>query len=178
MFLEGDFARSGERPEFRDVYAVFARSPKDRDARAVSHAAHWFNEPYDPRHDKLGRVVASEARVLLDELGGEQDILYAVPTDKGFMCIGLAPNGGSHCGGSGPGGFDLAYSYDPKDSLLVYGMIGNDVVGVEVLVSGRTHVARMGENGFAIRIKSGKPSELGSVVLHYRDKPSETIELP
>jgi hypothetical protein len=171
------FVQTDERPELRDLYAAFARPPNGRDLRAVSHARDWYNEPFDLGRDSLGRVVPTEARVLLEGLGGEEDIVYAVPTEKGYLCIGLAPNGGSSCGGPRPGGFDLAYSYD-KDSLVVYGLVGNNVTGVDVLVAARAYAARMGENAYAVRLATTTPEQLRSVVLHYRDQPHETIDLP
>ncbi|MGH8586432.1 MAG: hypothetical protein ACREWE_09705 [Gammaproteobacteria bacterium] len=82
--------------------------------------------------------------------------------------------GGGGCGAPGPDGLALHWAYTPSRSLVVYGLVGDEIGSVDVVIAGQTHAARMGENAFGIRVEGAKPSELATLVLHRRDGTTTT----
>jgi hypothetical protein len=161
-------------PAIEEVYAAFTRAPTPRDKQASAMAERWFL--FDDLHASIGRVRAGEGRVLLDGLGGDEDILFAAPTSEaGNICFGLLPNGGGSCGIPGPGGLDLAWSH-ADEYLIVYGLIGNDITSVDIVLRDRAYSARIGKNAFALRLPHRDPAELRGIVIRDRHGESETID--
>jgi hypothetical protein len=160
-----------------DLYSVFARPPTPADERA---GAGWellpFGAEVDPaKGPDLGRARAGSLRRLLGSVEGEFVALVAVLTTTGAVCFGLEPDGGGSCGFPPADGLDLAGQEDAQ-GLLVYGMVPDGVDAVDLVAAGQTTRAKLGENGFAARLRH-EFSTLEAAVLHRRDGKTERIQI-
>ena len=52
---------------------------------------------------------------------------------------------------------------------IVYGMVGDDVASVELVVDGKHERAQLGENGFALEIPDAPDKTLEELVLKHHD---------
>jgi hypothetical protein len=52
---------------------------------------------------------------------------------------------------------------------IVYGMVGDDVTSVDLVVDGKRERAQLGENGFALEIPDAPNKTLGKLVLKHHD---------
>jgi hypothetical protein len=187
------FASDAEKRPIKELYSAFARARNDADRRAGDFAAHWGALDFGPDDDDErepppgipedewraslpGEVIKDEGRLLLEGLGGDADMLYAAPTANDHICHALLPNGGGGCGAPGPDGLDLSVSYTPG-SLVVCGLVGDEIDSVDIVLDGTTYAARMGENAFGHRFVETKPSTLEAVVLHRRDGTTNRIPI-
>jgi hypothetical protein len=195
FFVGGDVAFSGvEKRPIKEIYAVFSRPRNDADRQAGVLAVRWgaldmgtgmeddMDRPPGVTEEEWraslpGKVLEEEGRLLLQGLGGEEDMVYAAPTENDHICHALLPNGGGGCGAPGPDGLNLQWAYSPSTSLVVYGLVGDEIAAVDILIAGETHAARMGENAFGIRVDGTKPSQLESVVLRRRDGTTNRLPL-
>lgn len=192
-FFAFSAAEPGETRPIDELYSVFVRPRNDADRRAGTLAARWgaldMGDDLDDVTDRPpgvsaeqweamrpGEVLEAEGRLLLEGLGGQEDKLYAAPTTNGHICHALLPNGGGSCGAPGPDGLDLSWSLSPSGGLVVYGLVGDEIASVDVVVAGETRVARMGENGFGVRFE-GTKARLDRIVLHRRDGSENVIHL-
>ena len=183
-----------ERRPIKGLYSVFSRPRNDADREAGELAARWgaldmggdVEEEMDRppgvseeewRASLPDEAIEEEGRLLLQGLCAEEDMVYAAPTTKDHVCHMLLPNGGGGCGASGPDGLGLHWVYQPFRPLVVYGLVGDEITSVDVVIAGQTYAARMGENAFGIRVEGAKPSELDTVVLHRRDGTANNIGL-
>jgi hypothetical protein len=121
-------------------------------------------------------VVIADGRLVLAGLGGEQDMVFAAPTTNDHVCQYVLPNGGSNCGRPGPDGLTLAWTSDGGNSVVVYGLVGDEIDSVEIVIDGEPRQATMGENAFGARVAAGS-ARLEAIVLHRRDGTSESIDL-
>jgi hypothetical protein len=183
-----------ERRPIEELYSVFARPRNDADRRAGQLAGQWgaldlgTGDEYEDlelppglsreewRATLPGEVLKDEGRLLLEGLGGEDDMLYAAPTSNGHICHALLPNGGGGTSAPGPDGLHLSASYT-RGSLVVYGLVGDEIASVDVVLDGETHSARMGENAFGRRFMEPGPTKLEAVVLHRRNGTSNRIPI-
>jgi hypothetical protein len=180
-----------ERRPVEELYGAFRRARKDADRHAGELAARWgaldlgFEElPRPPgiseeewQRAQLGSVVEAEGRLLLDGLGGEADMLYAAPTENDCIAHALLPNGGGGCAAPGPDGLGMGWHRSEAGEFTVFGIVGDAVDAVDVVVAGTAHEARMGENAFALRLERTHEADLERVVLHRRDGTTNPIEL-
>jgi hypothetical protein len=180
-----------ERRPVEELYGAFRRARNDADRRAGELAARsgaldvGFEElPRPPgipeevwQHAQPGSVVEAEGRLLLDGLGGEADILYAAPTEDDCIAHALLPDGGGGCAAPGPDGLVMGWQRSEAGELTVFGIVGDAVDAVDVVVAGTAHGARMGENAFALRLEQAHEADLERVVLHRRDGTTNPIEL-
>jgi hypothetical protein len=193
-FLFFDASSDTERRPIKELYSVFARPRNDADRRAGDLAAWWgaldvgagaddeMDRPPGVSEEEWrvllpGDVLEEEGRLLLEGLGGEEDMLYAAPTANEHICHALLPNGGGGCSAPGPDGLNLNATYTPSRSLVVYGLVGDEITSVDVIVGGETHGARMGENAFGIRVDGAKLSELDAVLLQRHDGTTARIPI-
>jgi hypothetical protein len=153
-----------------EVYRAFrdAQTPTD-------DAAFVYLSDFD-RTGHFGRLRPETTRLLQADLPGEPDELVAALTTTGDVCYSLSPDGGGSCGKVGANGFMLS-GQDDKGGILVYGLVGDGVTGVGLVVGGRRYAARVGNNSYAALIE-GSFDALSSVVLHRGRSESETILLP
>jgi hypothetical protein len=77
---------------------------------------------------------------------------------------------------AGPDGLHLNASFTRR-SLVVYGLVGDEITSVDVLVGGESHSAHMGENAFGRRFVETSPGELEAIVLHRRDGTESRIPI-
>ena len=180
-----------KRRPVEELYGAFRRPRGDADRRAGELAARWgaldfgFSDlPLPPgiseeqwRPVQLGTVVEAEGRLLLEGLGGEADMLYAAPTDDDSIAYALLPNGGGGCTAPGPDGLVLGWNQTETGELTVYGIVGDAIAGVDVIIAGTAHEARMGENAFGLHLERTHESDLERAVLHRRDGPATEVAL-
>ena len=158
-------------PEAPAVYSVFSRPAAPRDEPAADAAEQWARMP-SPARNWPGSI--SDPRVLLADIGPAGAMLSAALAEIG-VCFGLSPGLGGGCGSIGPGGLSVAYDFDPDSGTIVYGLVGDQVERVEVVVGDTSRAARMGENGFALHVgPRERPSE---VRIHERDGSTEVFRL-
>jgi hypothetical protein len=125
----------------------------------------------------LGRPLYADTRLIVGSVGNG---VYALPTTTGGVCVGAVPNGGGGCTGRGGGPHGLSVDYDaPSDGhpFRLYGLVGDDVVGVDAVVGGVARQAKLGENGFRIELTDAGWDQLGRLILHLRGGATETVAL-
>ena len=104
-------------------------------------------------------------------------MLYAAPTSNGHIAHTVLPNGGGGCGTPGPDGLELGRTRTERGTLVVFGLVGDVVESVDLVVGDVTHEARIGENAFGLRFERTPEADLERVVLHRRDDTTNEIEL-
>jgi hypothetical protein len=182
-----------ERRAVRELYGVFRRPRNDADRSTGELAARWGALDLGPEEEERspspgaepeawrdalpGAVLHDEGRLLLAGLGGEEDMLYAAPTQNDHVAYALLPNGGGGCGAPGPDGLVLGWTQTELGSLVVHGLVADPIEAVDVVVGGVTHEARMGENAFGVRLERTPDAALERVVLRRCDGSTNVIEL-
>lgn len=161
------FATDEEPAQPHELYGVFSRAGTDRDAPARSWA--------EGVQANLGpTVLVEEARLLLDRAGLAEEDLVGAPTTDGAVCLALLPGGSGGCGKAIE--FGLQVNGEQRDGrLLVYGLVADEVQGVEVTASGDRRKARMGENAYACELPSD--AELDELTLRLAGGAVETVRL-
>lgn len=186
------FSETDVRP-IAEIYSVFSRPAKRADRRARRVAERWGaldfgldfegGKPPPPPPDVLpedweafqpGAVLNERGRLLFAGLGGDWDMLYAAPTENDHICYALLPNGGGGCTQPGPQGLVVAGTGSPSRGALVFGLVGDEVEALDLVVSGQLHSARMGENSFAVALPESF-AEIDRILLRRRD--GSTVEL-
>jgi hypothetical protein len=124
-----------------------------------------------------GGVLEDQGRRLLSGLGGQEDIVYAAPTENDHVCYALLPNGGGGCERPGPDGLTLGWTYSRSRSLVVYGLMSDAVAYVEVVVDNRRYRTRTGENAFGVRLKDVPPEKLSGLLIHRKDGSHREVSL-
>jgi hypothetical protein len=161
-----------------ELYRVFSRerTPDDRRAEAEMEQ---FGPPSQPsegwKGPDLGIVQRETTRLLLDDIDSEATGLAAALTTSGAVCYSLLPQGGGSCSLPAGNGFDLAAQSQGR-RLVLFGLVGDSVTAVDVVVGGETRRARLGANGFSL-VTEGTFAEVHSVVLHRENRDPETIPL-
>ena len=104
--------------------------------------------------------------------------VYALPTTKQLVCLGVFPNGGGVCSSPGADGLTVGYEIAPNSRpSLIYGLLGDDVRGLDVMVSGVTRQAQLGKNAYVLELAHAKGKRLERLILHLRDGTTTVIEL-
>ena len=185
VFLGGD-AEDRRRP-IRELYAVFRRPARPGDLYAQEHARgdqHGFlgEEADIPPHmrsvfeQQIGAPLYDETRLIV---GTTERGIYALPTTADAICLGAFPNGGGGCGQPGPHGVQVEWDEASADSpFVLYGIIGDDVSSVEVVVDGSRREAELGENGYRIVFEDGDRQQLQEVILRLRGGATHVLPLP
>ena len=151
----------------------------------------------------FGDVVEGEGRLVLSGLGGAEDMLYVAPTTTGYVAHAVLPNGGGGCSAPGPDGLVLAtrgrarrgphghgrpraahrgggaraHPVDHRHGFVVHGLVADPIVAVDVVVDGETQRARMGENGFGLRIDGTAASALEKLILLREDGTANELDV-
>jgi hypothetical protein len=150
------------------VYSVFSREGSESDQPAKSWA-----EGEHPGLDLT--ILKDDARLLLGGAGLDGEDLVGAPTTDGAVCVAIVPGGSGSCGKWMD--FGLQVNGEQRDGrMLVYGLVADEVQGVEVVASGHRRHARMGENAYACELPGG--AELEEVVLRLAGGTVETVRLP
>lgn len=165
----------------REVYAVFRRPPRSSDVamQKLARADGLLDSVGGPGRAvaSLGRPLYADTRLIVGTVG---DGVYALPTTTGAVCVGAVPNGGNGCTGTGGGPHGLSVDYDaPSDGrpFRLYGLVGDDVVGVDAVVGGVARQAELGENGYSIELADAGWDRLSKLVLHLHGGATETVAL-
>lgn len=186
-WLQASTVFLGAREETRsvhDVYGVFRRPSTAADRAAAASARDLLEigdlPPDLPQQARkalaLGDVLHEDGRLVLSGLGGDQDALFAAPTRTDYVAYTVLPNGGGGTAAAGPDGLILAGATS-KAAVLVYGLVGDSVVAVDLVVDGETRRARMGENAFGLRIGGTTQDEFEAVLLRRADGTTNTLDL-
>ena len=160
----------------RELYAVFRRPPRSSDLEAQQRARDDALLDTVGAPDALGASIGGplyeDARLVL---GSGSRGIYALPTTRGAVCVGAFPDGGAGCGTPGPHG--LSVEYDDSLGLRLYGLVADDVRGVDVVVGGVTRQAELGENGYRLKLADAGWGQLHALRLHLRNGATERIPL-
>jgi hypothetical protein len=173
----------GNAPPAVDEMAVFARPAEEADT--LPPRFHYRLESSlrpcpalgPPIWGCIGEQLAIESRLLLSGLGEREVKLYAWPTTEGYVCWGLNTVGG----GCTPD-FELnkpraAFLGSDPDSGgegapgAIIGIVPDDVVAVDVVVSGNRRPATFGNNGFYYELSSGAcgMASFDRIIVTHRD---------
>jgi hypothetical protein len=162
-----------------ELYAVFRRAPGSSDVevreRARDDAFLGSIGDRSPGGAILGRPIYNDTRLVF---GGITEGVYALPTTNSAVCLSAFPKGGGVCGLPGPHGLSVGYD-DAFDGLpfRLYGVVGDEVRGVDVVLGGVTRQAELGENGFRFELADAGWGQLHNLVLHLRGGATETVPL-
>jgi hypothetical protein len=161
-----------ERLPVRELYGVFRRPKDDADRAAEPLAAvAWSGIPWGPE------IAMDEGRVFLSGLGGDEDTIYAAPLGDDRLVFAVLPNGGGGSTRPGPDGLYMLAGQRETGALVVHGIVADSVESVDLVVAGVTHQARMGENGFGLRLEGTHEADQERLVLHRRDGTTNEIGL-
>jgi hypothetical protein len=170
FFLDGGGGATRPEPA-QALYAVFHR-PLDAGDRAAAAFARSDDillpgEESGPAAGQLGRPLYSDTRLVGGTTGHG---LYATPTTSGAVCTRVFPNGGGGCGLPGPHGVTLGWD-DPADGSPgeLYGMAGDDVRAVEIVLDGKHRTVAVENNAYLIEIPRAGRGDFGSIVLRLTD---------
>ena len=154
----------------KKVYSIFRRPQSRREAEmrpqmAVDAAC---SAPNGPDSAELGLTITRLARVVLPDVGRSHDVLVAVPTTTDSVTVALSGQGGT-CGRPVTrDGLMLAIQMVGRVAT-VYGMVGDDMASVDLVVDGKHERAKLGENGFALEIPDAPDKTLEELVLKHHD---------
>jgi hypothetical protein len=170
-FFEGwVINEDAERRPVMKLYGVFRRSQTRAEVEikpqmAVDAAC---SAPVGPDPAQYGRTITRLGRILLSDLGRSHDVLVAVPTTTDYVTVALSGMGGTCGRPTTRDGLMLAGQMLGRVAI-VYGMVGDDVASVDLVVDGKRERAQLGENGFALEISDAPGKTLGKLVLKHHD---------
>ena len=161
-----------ERRPVRELYGAFRR-PQNGADRDTAHLV-----------ARLGVLTGlgiefdeGEGRLLLAGLGGDQDAINAVPVAADRLACAVLPNGGGQITAPGPDGLLMLHVQTETGHLTLCGLVADSVEAVDLVVSGVSHQARMGENAFGLRLERTHSDELERIVLRGRDGTTNDLAL-
>jgi hypothetical protein len=154
----------------KELYGVFRRPRNDAD-RSVGELAGIALSGLGIEFDE------AEGRLLLAGIGGELDMLYAVPVGDDRVFVTVLPNGGGNGGAPGPDGLRMQQTQLETGALVIHGMVADAVESVDLIVAGTTLGARMGENAFGLWLEHTHEDDQERLVLRRRDGTTNVIEL-
>jgi len=160
------------------------RTSADRLPAALRSDLHELTKapPGVPPAVEPGAPDPSQSRALLTGLGSRSETLYAVPTDKGGVCIALTAHGSLGCvdrfSETVPYGWEVR---DPDmlgsgQSTIVAGLAHESVVSVLVWNDGRAEPATFGNGGFFYELDRTSDWPDRIEFLHKRQAP-DIVEL-
>lgn len=167
-----------ERVSVKKRYGVFRRSPTQRESELARRVAEDFSCSVALENDESeehGEPVSDLTRILLSEIGPKGYDLVAQPTTVDTVSIGLFPGGGGSCGASPPEGFTLSAELADNRTAIVYGIVPDGVEAVDLVIDGRRHSARFGENGYALEIPDAPGKVLETMLLRHADGSITTV---
>jgi hypothetical protein len=162
-WLAAAAAKRPERRPVKKVYGVFRR-PQKRHESAIAHPCSMAVGADN------GEPISGLRRILLRDVGPRRQELMAQPTASDELNLGLTPDGGADCRITPltTDGLILGATLEGDDAL-VYGMVGDGVVSVDLVVDGALHHARLGENAFAAVIPGAIDKALERMILRRAD---------
>ena len=154
----------------RELYGAFRR-PRNHADRSIGRLADIALSGLGIEFDE------AEGRLLLAGIGGELDMLYAVPVGDDRVFVAVLPNGGGNGGAPGPDGLRMQQTQLKTGALVIHGMVADEVESVDLIVAGARFEARMGENAFGLWLDHTHEADLERVVLRRRDGTTNEIDL-
>jgi hypothetical protein len=123
-----------------------------------------------------GEPEAPSGHLAMAALRRPGDGLYAKPFRQyGVDCRLLPDGGGGITESITADGLIVSFEQEASgEPLLVYGFVAEHVVGVDVIVAGRTVPARLENNAYAALVEA-EPDDLETVVLYRADGTSVRI---
>jgi hypothetical protein len=172
VFVLGDRSK---RVQAEEIYRVFDR-PRQPSEHAIAERASEATEAAcgadsvggEEEGPSLGEPQAETVRILLRGVGKPPHDLVAMTTDHGAVALSLDPKSSTACGQPTVDGLLFAAELRKRDAI-VYGLVGDDVRAVELVIDGVTRRAKLGENGFALEVSNPVGKTLEQVVLHNKD---------
>jgi hypothetical protein len=156
----------------RELYGAFRRPRNDADRVGEALAAvAWSGIPWG------AEIAMDEGRVFLSGLGGEEDTIYAAPLGDDRLVVAVLPNGGGGSTRPGPDGLFMLTSQLETGDLVIRGVVDDEVASVDLVVSGVTHRAAMGENSFGLRLVDTHEADQERLILHRRDGTTNEVPL-
>jgi hypothetical protein len=156
----------------RELYSVFFRPAEGRDylaerwAREASRAAGERPTILPP--------IAEQARVLLPDAGLDGEALIAAPVSEDMVCFALV-SGAESCGPGFRHGVAIA-GQRRAGHIVLFGLVGDDVKGLDIIAGGRAHEARIGENGFASVLGEVREEDIDGAKAHLVDGRVESFD--
>ena len=170
------FVQGAKSEPTQSLYAVFRREQTGDEAKIAPEVVADFScsmpLPARSKHVDLGKPIAEKARILLRGVGSGDDTLVAAPTTADSVAVAVFPSGSGTCTRPAENGLVIAGDNDGN----LYGMVDDHVRSVDVIAEGKTHHAKLGENGFWVTLPSGAEEHLDKLVLHKAD--GSKTELP
>jgi hypothetical protein len=159
-----------ERRPVEKLYGVFRRSQSRREVEMRPQMAvdASCSAPGSPDSAQSGRTITRLGRILLSDVGRSHDVLVAVPTTTDLVTVALSGGGGTCGRPMAKDGLMIALQMFGRVAI-VYGMVGDDVASVDLVVDGKAQRAELGENGFAIEIPDAPDKTLEELVLEHHD---------
>jgi hypothetical protein len=158
--------QGAERRPVKELYGVFRRSQRSHES-AIAHPCSMARAGED-----RGKPISGLRRILLRNVGRRRSELVAQPTTSDDVALGLYPEGSASCGATPMTADGLILAVEGQgdsDVAIVYGMFGDGVVSVDLVIDGVRHPARLGENGFAQEIPDAPGKVLDKVVFKHAD---------
>ena len=156
----------------RELYSVFFRPATGRDALAERWARKASSDAGE-RPTILPRI-AEQARVLLADAGFEGEALVAAPVSEDMACFALL-SGAESCGAGFRHG--VAVAGERRDGRIVlFGLVGDDVKGLDIVAGGREYEARIGENGFTAPLGEVRAEDIEGARVHLVDGRVESFD--
>jgi hypothetical protein len=177
MWLIEEEKSKTERVLPRERYRVFQRPQTQRESEMTRRIERDFlcSASENDASEKYGEPVSELTRILLGEIGDPQYDLVAEATTRGLVGYKLFPEGSGSCGSSSPDGFALSAEVRGR-AAIVYGLVPDGVVAVDLVVDGMKLRARLGENGYASEVPDAVGKTLERVFLHRTD--GSVTEIP
>jgi hypothetical protein len=162
-----------ERKALRELYPVFFRPAAPRDGVA-ERWARKASRSAGSRPTILPRN-AEQARVLLADAGLAGDALVAAPVSDDMVCFALL-SGGESCAPAFRHGVAIAGERQ-AGRIVLFGLVGEEVEGLDIVAGGRLFEARIGENGFACVLGEVRQEDVEKARVHLLGGRTETLEL-
>jgi len=86
------------------------------------------------------------------------------------------PNGGGACGDPGPHGLTVGYDETADgEPFVAYGLVGDDVRSIDLVIDGITHHAEVGDNGYMLKVPVSQGAEIEHLILHLSDGTTDDL---
>jgi len=171
-----------KRVQADEIYRVFER-PRKPPEHAIAEQASEATEAAcgagsvggEEEGPSLGEPQAETVRIVLRGVGRHRPHdLVAMTTDHGAAALSLDPKGSTACGQPTVDGLLFVAELRKRDAI-VYGLVGDEVRAVDLVIDGMTRRAKLGENGFALHISNPVGKTLERVLLHNADGSQTTF---
>jgi hypothetical protein len=166
--LPGDVYRVFDRPQAGPEVAIAERASEVTEAACGAGSVKRKEGPI------LGEPQADTVRIALRGVGKRGYDLAAMTTDSEAVALVLDPNGSTACARPTADGLLFAAELRQRNAV-VFGLVGDKVDAVDLVIDGMARRAQLGVNGFALEIPNPVGKTLDEVVLHEKDGSKTTF---